>query len=104
MKENEDISIREAIKVLTLFFILSVVSMVMIYSKFEQGVEDFWENREEYKNTVLDSEIFDLIDLDNVKTADGVSDFDAEAKVNEYIESGGEEQVFSSFFDTLWQK
>ena len=36
--------IGEIFKALTLFFILTVVSIVMIYAKFEQGVEDFWEN------------------------------------------------------------
>ena len=38
--------IGELFKALTLFFILTVVSIVMIYSKFEQGVEDFWENEQ----------------------------------------------------------
>ncbi len=33
-------------KALTLFFILTVVSLVMIFAKFEQGVKDFWENEQ----------------------------------------------------------
>ena len=43
--------IGELFKALTLFFILTVVSIVMIYSKFEQGVEDFWKN--EQNSTVV---------------------------------------------------
>ena len=34
----------EIFKTLTLFFVLTVVSIVMIYAKFEQGVVDFWNN------------------------------------------------------------
>jgi len=33
-------------KALTLFFILTVVSLVMVFAKFEQGVKDFWENEQ----------------------------------------------------------
>ena len=33
-------------KALTLFFILTVVSLVMVFAKFEQGVKDFWQNEE----------------------------------------------------------
>ena len=33
-------------KTLILFFILTVVSLVMIFAKFEQGVKDFWENEQ----------------------------------------------------------
>lgn len=35
---------KEIFKALTLFFILTVVSIVMIFAKFEQGVEDFWKD------------------------------------------------------------
>lgn len=37
----------EIFKTLTLFFVLTVVSIVMIFAKFEQGVEDFWKNETE---------------------------------------------------------
>ena len=33
-------------KALTLFFILTVVSLVMIFAKFEQGVKDFWKSEQ----------------------------------------------------------
>ena len=39
--------IGDLFKVLTLFFALTVISLVMIFGKFEQGVEDFWEEEEE---------------------------------------------------------
>ncbi len=39
--------IADLFKALTLFFALTVISIVMIFGKFEQGVEDFWEEEEE---------------------------------------------------------
>ena len=46
-EQGENISIKEVFKTLSLFFVLTLISIVMFFSKFEQGVEDFWAGKQE---------------------------------------------------------
>ena len=95
MSESE-LSIKEALKVLSLFFALAVISLVMVYSKFAEEMDSAWQDAEK-KETVFDNELFcDLIDLDNYETAGGVSEFDENDYVKEYVECGGKSGVIST--------
>ena len=96
---NKEISIKECVRVLTLFFILSLISVVMIYSKFEQGVEDFWKNKKDSENIASDSLFYDIIDLDSVETSGGVCEIEENSLEKSYIESNGEVNVFMELFE-----
>ena len=50
--ENQDIGIKEIFKTLSLFFVLTVITLLLISGKFRQGVEDFWENNEKASETI----------------------------------------------------
>ena len=50
--KEDEISIKEVFKTLTLFFALTVITILLISGKFKQGVEDFWENNEKAAKTV----------------------------------------------------
>ena len=99
MNEIDKIGIKEVFKTLTLFFALSVLSLVLFYSKFEQGVEDFWQNNEEYAETIENSGIYEIIDLDNVKTERDVYEIDKKSIEEGYVRSKGELNVFKVIFE-----
>lgn len=63
--------IYEIFKALTLFFILTVVSIVMVFAKFEEGVVDFWESKEELKSVVNEINF----DIEKEKTTGEVDEF-----------------------------
>ena len=50
--EEEEISFKEVFKTLTLFFALTVITILLISGNFKQGVEDFWKNNEKAAETV----------------------------------------------------
>ena len=102
MKEREEIGIKGCFEVLSLFFVLAVVSVIMIYGKFEQGVNDFWENRLYEDTSVEKEENEEIRDADNIETSGGVSDFYKNYLENQYIESNGEIDVFKEIFDIYW--
>lgn len=99
MNENKEISLKEVIQVLSLFFILSIVSVVMIYAKFEQGVEDFWKNSEKYEDVIINSDFGEIIDLDSLETQGDVYEFDQKELENRYREANGNLNVFKELFD-----
>lgn len=96
MNEAKELNAKEIFITLILFFTLSVISIVLVYSTFEEGIEDFWEENREVKAHLESNAIFDLIDLDNVKTSGGVYDFDKESLANRYVQSGGK-------LDLMWE-
>ncbi len=99
MNNNKEISLKEALQVLSLFFILSIVSVIMIYAKFEQGVEDFWENSEKYEDAIKNSGFGEIIDLDSLETQGDVYEFDQKELEKRYREAGGDLNVFKELFD-----
>ena len=51
-KKSEDINMKEVLKALSLFFVLTLFTLLMISGKFRQGVENFWENNEKAAEAV----------------------------------------------------
>lgn len=99
MNENKKISLKEVMQVLSLFFILSVVSIIMIYAKFEQGVEDFWNDKEKYEEVLENSGIGETIDLDSLEIQGDVYEFDQNELEKRYKEANGNLNVFKELFD-----
>ena len=98
MNESE-LCIKDALKVLSLFFVLAVISLVMVYSKFTQAMDSVWQDEKE-RETIFDNELFcDLVDLDNYETSGGVSEFYEKSYVEEYVECGGNGGVISAIMD-----
>lgn len=65
---------KEVFSVLLLFFCMTAVSLVMIFSQFEKEVIELWSNQEalaEATEKLTENEIFDL---DNVKMVGGVDE------------------------------
>lgn len=99
MNNEKNITLKECIQVLSLFFILSIISVLLFYTSFDKGVESFWHDKEEYLD-VFENETFnDIIDLDKVEIAEDVSKFNKKDLVEKYINSGGETQVFTELFE-----
>lgn len=99
MNNEKNITLKECIQVLSLFFILSIISVLLFYTSFDKGVESFWQDKEEYLD-VFENETFnDIIDLDKVEIAEDVSKFNKKDLVEKYINSGGETQVFAELFE-----
>ena len=93
---SNEICIKDVAKVLSLFFALAVISLVLVYSNFEKGMDEAWADIEN-SETIFDSEeICQLIDLDNYETTGGVDEFEENPLVLEYMESGGETDVFGN--------
>lgn len=65
----------EVFKVLTLFFALTVISIVMVHSKFEEGVERFWQEQEEIKAAVNEISLEENKNEEKCKMSEGVYDF-----------------------------
>ena len=53
----EHVGAKEVLCALTLFFSLTVVTLLMISGKFRQGVENFWENNEKAEQAVEELEL-----------------------------------------------
>ena len=84
---------------LSLFFAMAVISLVLVYSNFEAGMDEAWED-DRNKETVFDNDAFcQIIDLDNYKISGGVDDFEENQLVFEYMESGGKLDVFGAVMD-----
>ena len=99
MNNEKNISLKDCIQVLSLFFILSVISVLLFYTKFEQGVKDFWQSREEYADVFENEILEDLIDLDSVEIPKDVSIIDKNELVKEYINTKGDTEVFNEIFN-----
>ncbi len=99
MNNEKNITLKECIQVLSLFFILSIISVIMLYTEFEQGVENFWKNKEEYLDVFENDGFNELIDLDKVEIKGDVSVIDKKDLTQRYINSGGEVQVFNEIFN-----
>ena len=99
MNNSKEISLKEVIQVLSLFFILSIISVVMIYAKFEQGVEDFWKSKDDYEQVLENSAFCDIIDLDSIETQGDVCEIDQKELENRYNEANGKFNVFNKLFE-----
>ena len=64
----------EVFGVLLLFFCMTVVSLVMVFSKFESATVDFWSEQEELSHVVNKLTKNDVFDVDNTKTVGGVDE------------------------------
>ena len=102
MNNEREISLRECIQVLSLFFILSVRSVLLLYTKFEEGIEDFWSEREEYMDVFENEILGDIIDLDNIENMEDVSVINKNEMTEEYINSKGEVRVFNKIFENYF--
>ncbi|MBQ8145161.1 MAG: hypothetical protein IJ039_00100 [Clostridia bacterium] len=98
MNNEKNITLKECIQVLSLFFILSIISVLMLYTEFEQGIENFWQDKEEHLDVFENEQFNDLIDLDNVEITEDVSEFDKKELASRYMESNGEVDVFNEIF------
>ena len=99
MNNEKNITLKECIQVLSLFFILSIISVLLFYTSFDKGVESFWQDKEEYLDVFENETFSDIIDLDKVEIAKDVSKFNKKDLVEKYINSGGETQVFTELFE-----
>ena len=95
--ENTEIDIKGCFEVLCLFFILGVISVIMIYSRFEREMTEATldENTEQATG---------IKDLDSVETGGGVSDFYKQQLFFEYVDTSGEVDVFSSIFQVYMEE
>ena len=89
MKNKLELTSNKTFKILTLFFCLALISTVAVYSKFAQGVEDFWQDKKEIGEIIEDALLEGVINVDNYEIAEGVSDFDKNYLAECYIEAGG---------------
>ena len=98
MNESE-LCIKDALKVLSLFFALAVISLVMVYSKFTQAMDSVWQDEKE-RETIFDNELFcEIFDLDSYETSGGVYEFGEKSYAQEYVECGGKGGVISAIMD-----
>lgn len=99
MNNEKNITLKECIQVLSLFFILSIISVLLFYTSFDKGVESFWQDKEEYLD-VFENDIFnDIIDLDKVEIVEDVSENRKNELKERYVNSGGETQIFNELFN-----
>ena len=99
MNEKGEITIKGCFEALSMFFILTVISLVMIYGKFEQGVEAFWENILFDGSQEVIKESDSIVNLDEGKISSPVSDLYKNKLTLEYMENGGDVDVFTSIFE-----
>lgn len=92
MDNAQKISPLKTAKILCLFFILSVASVVLVYSNFVQGVEDFWQEKD--ISVFEDGLIYDLIDLDTLEPEQVETTSKIDSLASEYIETQGGVSVF----------
>ena len=90
MNNKLELKSNKTFKILTLFFCFAIISVVAVYGKFAQGVEDFWQDNEKIGEIIEDTLLEGIIDVDNYETIEGVSVFDKNYLVECYIEAGGE--------------
>ena len=93
MNNKLELTSNKTFKILVLFFFLALISVVAVYSKFVQGVEYFWQDKEEMGEAIEDALLDGVIDVDNYEIAEGVSDFDKNYFVECYIETGGKMNI-----------
>ena len=93
-----EIRIKDIFKTLTLFFVLAVFSVILVYSNFEQGVEDFWVEEEELADAIDQSGLFDLIDLDSIVIEKDIQEANNSELIEEYIKTKGDVSVFDKIF------
>ena len=98
---NGEIRIKDIAKVLTLFFALAVISLVLVYSNFERKIDEAWQDSSIGVDIFENEEFCQLIDLDNYEMAGGVYEFDREELIFDYEESGGTLDVFGTVMDEL---
>ena len=98
MEKSKTMSSKRVAKILCLFFALSVISIVMVYSEFVQGVENFWLSKAEDVSLPENNILSDLIDLDSYTYTDAPCEIDRERMVEEYIENRGGVSVFEEIF------
>lgn len=60
--------------VLLLFFCMTVVSLAMVFSKFESAALEFWSEQGELTEVVNKLTDNDVFDVDNTKTVGGVDE------------------------------
>lgn len=88
------INAKNAFEALSLVFIMTVISLIMIFSNFENGIRDFWDKNKELSVLIEDSLTQDYIDVDKV---------DKKTLLKwEYEETKGGVDVFSELFNEYW--
>ena len=60
--------------VLLLFFCMTVISLVMVFSRFEDAALDFWKGQEGLAEAVDALTENDIFDTDKTKTVGGVDE------------------------------
>lgn len=60
--------------VLLLFFCMTVISLVMVFSKFDSAAEEFWSEQSGAREMMGNFAENDIFDLDNTKTVGGVDE------------------------------
>ena len=99
MNNEKSITLKECIQVLSLFFILSIISVLLFYTSFDKGIENFWQDKEEYLDVFENDTFNDIIDLDKVEIVEDVSKNSKNELAEKYINSGGEVQIFNELFN-----
>lgn len=88
------INAKNAFEALSLVFIMTVISLIMIFSNFENGIRDFWDKNKELSVLIEDTLTQDYIDVDKV---------DKKTLLKwEYEETKGEVDVFGELFKEYW--
>lgn len=98
MNNTEKVSYKRTLKILCLFFALSVISVAMVYTKFVQGVEDFWKDKAEDVLVLEGGVLSELIDLDAYVPTDEPREIELEELALEYMEKQGGVSVFEEIF------
>ena len=96
-RENAEIDIKGCFEVLCLFFVLGVISVIMIYSRFEKEMA-------QATTRLNDDSVSGITNLDSMETGWGVSDFYKQQLFFEYVNTGGEVDVFSSILDVYMEE
>lgn len=65
---------KEIFGALVLFFCMTVISIIMFFSKFESGVENFWEEQEGLTRVAQNLTEFEVFDIDNTKISEEVDE------------------------------
>lgn len=98
LNNTEKVSYKRTVKILCVFFVLSVISVAMVYTKFVQGVEDFWKDKAEDVSLLEDGVLSELIDLDAYAPTDEPREIELEELALEYMEKQGGVSVFEEIF------
>ena len=90
------INAKNAFEALSLVFVLTVISLIMIFSNFENGIRDFWDKNKELSVLIEDVVANDYVNLDEI---------DKKTLLQwEYEETKGGVDVFAELFYEYWSE